>query len=88
MLIYIKQHYNDFYFGETFSHVHNFTDLSHLSIDLYSGFSGPNSHVRLISEHFGMILTYVPLILISIHTYLSFLFLSIFKIIFFGIPNV
>ena len=73
MLIYIKQHYNDFYFGETFSHVHNFTDLSHLSIvSLYSGFSGPNSHVRLFSEHFGTILTYVPLILIFIHFLIFF----------------
>ena len=33
----------------TFSPVHNFSDLSHLSI-VYSGFSGARSHVRLISE--------------------------------------
>ena len=43
-------------------------------VSLYSGFSGPHSHVRLISEHFGTILTYVPLILIFIH-FFSFFFL-------------
>ena len=36
-------------------------------------------YIRLISEHFATILTYVPLILIFIH---------LFNFIFFGIPNV